>query len=244
MSRRAMGAPTGVGRLRTAWRAAHRPVAGVPARTRRLAYAVPLLVLPSGVWRLPAVFDSGLSVGERLYVPMLSVVSELLAFTAVGLVARWGEVFPGRLPGLGGRRVPVWLAVVPAAVGATVLTAVFSLWAPLTTAMGTTIRGDALPPDAPGQATGLASAWFYACYVPLMLWGPLLAVLTAAYWRRRRRRHQGGGGVRVAAARRCPGTGVDGGVRWRPAMTTENPRRCSRRTPPMRRAANSSCSAT
>ncbi|MFD8413263.1 hypothetical protein ACFV2Q_16095 [Streptomyces sp. NPDC059650] len=61
MSRRAMGAPTGAGRLRTAWRAAHRPVAGVPARTRRLAYAVPLVVLPSGVWRLPAAFDSGLS---------------------------------------------------------------------------------------------------------------------------------------------------------------------------------------
>ncbi|WP_308295117.1 hypothetical protein [Streptomyces sp. NK08204] len=74
----------------------------------------------------------------------------------------------------------------PAAVGATVLTVVFSLLSPITTVMGTTIRGDELPPDAPGQGTEVASVWFYSCYAPLVLWGPLLAVLTVAYWRRRR----------------------------------------------------------
>ncbi|KJY41376.1 hypothetical protein VR41_12830 [Streptomyces sp. NRRL B-1568] len=194
MSHSVMGTPMGVGRLRTAWQAAHEPVPGVSAWTRRLAYAVPLVVLPSSIWRLPAVFDSGLSVGERLYVPMLSVVSELLAFTAIGLVARWGEAFPGWLPGLRGRRVPVRLAVVPAALGATVLTMVFSLLTPITTVMGKTIRGDELPPDAPGQGTGIASVWFYSCYTPLVLWGPLLAVLTVAYWRRRR-----AGGASAAA---------------------------------------------
>ncbi|MEV7236553.1 hypothetical protein AB0N06_21955 [Streptomyces sp. NPDC051020] len=194
MSHSVMGAPMGVGRLRTAWQAAHEPVPGVSVWTRRLAYAVPLVVLPSSIWQLPAVFDSGLSVGERLYVPMLSVVSELLAFTAIGLVARWGEVFPGWLPGLRGSRVPVRLAVVPAALGATVLTVVFSLLSPITTVMGMTIRGDELPPDAPGQGTGVASVWFHSCYAPLVLWGPLLAVLTVAYWRRRR-----GGGVSAAA---------------------------------------------
>ncbi|MFF0476509.1 hypothetical protein [Streptomyces sp. NPDC004284] len=194
MSRSVVGAPMGIGRLRTAWKAAHESVPGVSVWTRRLAYAVPLVVLPSGIWRLPAVFDSGLSVGERLYVPMLSVVSELLAFTTIGLVARWGEVFPGWLPGLRGRRVPVGLAVVPAAVGATVLTVLFSLLTPITTIMGKTIRGDELPSDAPGQATGIASVWFYSCYTPLVLWGPLLTVLTVAYWRRRR-----GGGVSAAA---------------------------------------------
>ncbi|MGW2491435.1 hypothetical protein ACWCV9_30035 [Streptomyces sp. NPDC001606] len=187
MSRSVMGAPMVIRRLRTAWKAAHEPVPGVSRWTRRLAYTVPLVVLPSSIWRLPAAFDSGLSLGERLYVPMLSVVSELLAFTAIGLVARWGEVFPGWLPGLRGHRVPVRLAAVPAAIGATVLTAVFSLLSPITTVMGKTIRGDELPPDAPGQGTGLASAWFYSCYAPLVLWGPLLAVLTVAYWRRRRR---------------------------------------------------------
>ncbi|KUJ67389.1 hypothetical protein ACZ90_28310 [Streptomyces albus subsp. albus] len=187
MSRTAMGAPIGIGRLRTAWNAAHEPVPGVSAWTRRLAYAVPLVVLPSSLWRLPAMFDSGIGVGERLYVPLLSVVSELLAFTAIGLVARWGEVFPRWLPRLRGRRVPVRLAVVPAVMGAMVLTVMFSLVTPITTVMGKTIRGDELPPDAPGQGTGIASVWFYSCYAPLVLWGPLLAVLTAAYWRRRRR---------------------------------------------------------
>jgi hypothetical protein len=88
----------------------------------------------------------------------------------------------------------VRLAVVPAAVGATVLTVVFSLLSPITTVMGTTIRGDELPPAAPGQGTGIASVWFYSCYAPLVLWGPLLAVLTVAYWRRRR-----AGGASTAA---------------------------------------------
>ncbi|GHI10208.1 hypothetical protein AQI88_39560 [Streptomyces cellostaticus] len=195
MSRSVTGSQSGVGRLRTAWKAAHEPVPGVSARTRRLAYAVPLVVLPSSIWRLPAMFDSGMSAGERLYVPMLSVVSELLAFTGIGLVARWGEAFPRWLPRLHDRRVPAWLAIVPAAVGATVLTVVFSLLFPIATLMGTTIRGDELPPDAPGQGTGVASLWFYSCYTPLVLWGPLLAVLTVAYWRRRR-------GGRVAATAR------------------------------------------
>ncbi|MDI2127191.1 hypothetical protein [Yinghuangia seranimata] len=186
MSHGAIATPVNGGRLRTAWKAAHEPLPGVSPRTRRLAYAVPLVVLPSSVWRLPAVFDSGISAGERLYIPTLSVVSELLAFTAVGLVARWGEVFPTWIPGLHGRRVPVRLAVVPAALAATVLTAMFTLVTPITTVLGTTIRGDDLPADAPGQGASLGSLWFYACYTPLMLWGPLLAVLTVAYWRRRR----------------------------------------------------------
>jgi hypothetical protein len=34
----------------------------------------------------------------------------------LGLIMRWGERFPRWVPLLGGRRVPVWLAVVPASV--------------------------------------------------------------------------------------------------------------------------------
>jgi hypothetical protein len=51
---------------------------------------------------------------------------------------------------------------------------------------GTTIRGDDLPAGSPSQATGWEAAWFCLCYAPLLLWGPLLAVLTVAYWKRRR----------------------------------------------------------
>ncbi|MFT2016715.1 hypothetical protein ACMA1D_12850 [Streptomyces sp. 796.1] len=164
----------------------------MPRWLRRTAYAVPLVVLPSSLWRLPSAFDGGINP----YILFLSAASELLAFTAIGLVARWGEVFPHWLPGLRGRRVPRMAAVIPAAIGATVLTAVFTVLAVVVEVQGTTIRGDDLPDDFPTQAGGLESAWFYACYTPLILWGPLLAVLTVAYHKRRR----GGSGSAGAVA--------------------------------------------
>ncbi|MET7936680.1 hypothetical protein [Streptomyces sp. NPDC005322] len=174
------------GRLRAAWRAAHEPVAGVSRQMKLVAYAVPLTVLPSSIWRLPVAFDDGIGAGERAYVVFLSILSEVLAFTAIGLVARWGEVFPGWIPLLRGRRVPTKVAVVPAAIGATVLTLLFTLLFIASEIRGTTIRGDDLPTDAPSQASGWEAAWFSFCYAPLIMWGPLLAVLTVAYWKRRR----------------------------------------------------------
>jgi hypothetical protein len=42
-------------------------------------------------------------------------------------------------------------------------------------------------PDMPG-ITFSSTGWevlFYACYTPLLLWGPLLAAVTVAYYRRR-----------------------------------------------------------
>ncbi|MFF3329201.1 hypothetical protein ACFYWX_06495 [Streptomyces sp. NPDC002888] len=173
------------GRFRAAWRAAHEPAAGVSRRMRSVAYAVPLAVLPSSIWRLPAVFDAGAGPGEKAYVILLSVVSEALAFTAVGLIARWGEVFPRWTPFLRGRRVPTTAAVVPAAIGATILT-LGTLLTLVTQLMGTTIRGDDLPAGSPSEVGGWETAWFCVCYAPLLLWGPLLAVLTVAYSKRRR----------------------------------------------------------
>ena len=187
--------PTVPTRLRRAWRAAHQPVAGVPRWAVAAAYAVPFAVLPSGVWRIGEVVvaDHGQGRGDLpvwlpldVYVVLLTIVSELLAFTAVGLVARWGERVPGWVPGIGGRRVPVPVAVVPATLGALVLTI---MWTALLAAViaGVTIRGDPLPPDFPSLAGGWAAARFYACYAPLLLWGPLLGAVTAAYVVRRRR---------------------------------------------------------
>ncbi|GAU64844.1 Syd protein [Streptomyces sp. NBRC 110611] len=180
--------PVRSGRFRSAWRAAHEPVAGVSRRLHLTAWAVVLAVLPSSLWRLPVAFAPGGrgGIGERLYVVFLSVLSEALAFTAFGLIARWGEVFPRWLPLVGGRRVPTMAAVVPAATGAALLTFLWTVLGPVTQVMGTTIRGDALPGDFPGEAGGWEEAWFHICYTPLILWGPLLAVLTIAYWRRRR----------------------------------------------------------
>ncbi|MCA6092996.1 hypothetical protein LE181_12595 [Streptomyces sp. SCA3-4] len=182
------GSPTATrtGRFRAAWRAAHDPVAGVSRRTRLVAWAVPLSVLPSSIWRLPAAFHRDVAVGGRLYVVFLSVLSEAFAFTAFGLIARWGEVFPRWVPVLRGRRVPPAAALVPAATGAAALTFLWTVLALVTQVTGTTIRGDDLPADFPSEVGGWRSAWFYVCYAPLLLWGPLLAVLTVAYARRRR----------------------------------------------------------
>ncbi|MEU6180173.1 hypothetical protein [Streptomyces coeruleorubidus] len=174
------------GRLRATWQAAHQPAAGVSRRMRLAAYAVPLAVLPSSIWRLPAAFDDGIALGERAYVLSLSIVSELFAFTAIGLIARWGEVFPGWVPFLRGRRVPTMAGVIPAAIGATTLILLFTLLFSVAEIRGTTIRGAELPDSYPSRAGGWEAAWFYLCYAPLILWGPLLAVLTVAYWQRRR----------------------------------------------------------
>lgn len=88
------------GRLPRAWRAAHEPAAGVPRWARRVAYAVPLVVLPSGIWRLGVLFTADKRGGSiedwamNGYVVLLTLISEVLAFTTVGLVAHWDEVFP------------------------------------------------------------------------------------------------------------------------------------------------------
>ncbi|MEV8363956.1 hypothetical protein [Streptomyces niveus] len=173
-------------RLDTAWQAIHEPTAGVSRRTQLVAYAVPLTVLPSSIWRLPAAFDDRVGLGERAYIVALSVVSELLALTAMGLIARWGEVFPRWVPILRGRRVPIKAAVVPAAVGATILTLFFTVLNVVSAIRGTKIGGDDLPDSAPSQVGGWETTSFYVCYLPLTLWGPLLAALTVAYWKRRR----------------------------------------------------------
>ncbi|GAA2823535.1 hypothetical protein GCM10010441_55020 [Kitasatospora paracochleata] len=174
-----------------------RTAPGVPRWAVRAAYAVTLTVLPSCVWRIAAfTFDAPLV--ERLdapppghgpvligdatwYVIVLSVVSEALAFLAVGLVADWGETWPRWIPHLGGRPVPTLAAVVPAGLGAAVLM-VFphSL---LMAACGRMLNGH--------PATALTHGWqtpvFWLAYLPLAAWGPLLATLTVHYHRRRTR---------------------------------------------------------
>ncbi|MFI6521992.1 hypothetical protein ACIBF1_41025 [Spirillospora sp. NPDC050679] len=191
-----IGSPAAAGRLRAAWRSAHAPAPGVPRWARTAALAVPFTVLPSGLWRIVTVVadeDGGAKSGDlpswlpvEVYVVLLSVVSELLAFTAVGLVAVWGERFPRWVPGLRGRRVPTAAAVVPAALGAALLTVMWTATA-VTEFAGVTLDGEPVPADYPGRAGGWEAAVFYLTYAPLVLWGPLLAAVTWAYARRRLR---------------------------------------------------------
>ncbi|KAF0836618.1 hypothetical protein [Nocardia caishijiensis] len=187
--------PVVTGRLRTTWRAVHTPVAGVPSWAATAALAIPLTVLPSGLWRIGVAFFDDEAAGKRgdlpawlpgeLYVIALTLVSELLAFTAVGLIAAWGEWFPRWFPWLHGRRIPTPVAVVPAALGAVTLTIMWTA-AFVTELAGVTLRGEPTPEDFPSRAGGWESAVYYLCYTPLLLWGPLLAAVTVAYHRRRR----------------------------------------------------------
>ncbi|MFE3458361.1 hypothetical protein ACFXKD_12530 [Nocardiopsis aegyptia] len=177
------------------WRRLFGPVPGVPRWAVVAAYTAFLSVLPSGLWRsLGAFTEAGRAHGSgevptwipmESYVIALSVLSLLVAFTAVGLIAPWGESFPRWIPGLRGRPVPVLGAVIPAFLGALTVTVLWTAgW--VTIALGTTLQGDPAPPDFPTEElTGWPLAGFYAAYLPLLLWGPLLGAVTVAYWRRR-----------------------------------------------------------
>lgn len=168
-----------------------RTAAGVPRWAVLAAYAVTLTTLPSCIWRIaavnvnaplmehtggdgPAMFSGG-----WWYVIGLCVVSETLAFLAVGLVAQWGEVWPRWIPGLRGRRVPVLAAVIPAGLGSLAL-AIFP-YALTMFAFGLGVDGE------PGRLAvhGWQVVAFWVAYAPLAAWAPLLAVLTVHYYRRR-----------------------------------------------------------
>lgn len=186
--------PTTTGSPRRAWREVHEPVPGVPRYAVLAATAFPFTVLPSGVWRIVTAWagdDHGSGdlpgwLPLDLYVVVLTVLSELLAMTAFGLVARWGEVFPRWVPVVRGRRVPLAVGVVPALAGAAVLTAA-TLTGAVNNLRGLDVRGDPLPADFPLHVRDLGGVVSILAYVPLLLWGPLLGVVAVAYWRRRRR---------------------------------------------------------
>lgn len=189
--------------LRSAWRAANRAVPGVPSWARVAAHAVPFTALPASVWRVAVcTFHAPIATGPvvspdapsnipglplGVYVVLLSVASELLAFTAVGLVARWGEVWPRWIPFLRGRLVPPLAAVVPAVLGAGVLTVLWT-WVAISLALGTRIDGTPTSPDLPLGFDSWQGILAVAAYAPLLLWGPLLGAVTVAYARRRRLR--------------------------------------------------------
>lgn len=187
-------------RIRAVLAAAHAPAVGAPRWARVAAGAVPLTVLPSSLWRIAVctfhapiargdlgagVTSSGLpGVPLWLYVILLSAVSELLAFAAVGLVSPWGEVFPQWIPVLRGRRVAPLVAVVPAALGAVVLTLLWT-WTAVSLSLGRGITGRPLLQNAPLSFADWQGLVAVAAYAPLLLWGPLLGAVTVSYWRRR-----------------------------------------------------------
>lgn len=167
---------------------------GVPRWANVAAHIVPLTTVPSGLWRLalglgvPVGFSGELAELYAApgwitpYVIALSLLAEGLALLTLGLVRPWGERVPARVPRLGGRPIPLLAAVVPAALGAVVITTIN--WTSAAMWFGPENNGD---PHAPHGVAGFVMA---ACYAPLLLWGPLLGAVTVAYYRRRRRQRR------------------------------------------------------
>ena len=168
------------------------PAAGPPIRDGRpvprwaavVAHLVPLTTLPSGLWRIAIAL--GFSLGmldhgepieirgwESVYLICLSLTIEGLALLAFGLVRPWGERAPRWFPVIGGRRVAPRPVIVAAATGTVLVTFVALMFF---------VPGDSIS-DLEGTGAGRAVA--VACYLPLLLWGPLLGALTFAYFRRR-----------------------------------------------------------
>ncbi|MFG3157310.1 hypothetical protein ACGF7W_35335 [Streptomyces sp. NPDC048219] len=154
----------------------------VPAWAERVAHAIPLVVLPVGIWRLPFAFGYSMG-GEPMppawynapYVIGLTILTEILALLSFGLVRRWGEVIPRWVPRLGGRRIPPAAAIIPATVGGLFLTALGIDWLYQATTAGTA----AWPYDEGWDILAMTMSGL------MNLWGPLLLVLTYAYYRRR-----------------------------------------------------------
>ncbi|MBL1081176.1 hypothetical protein JK359_04155 [Streptomyces actinomycinicus] len=155
----------------------------VPRWAVRAAYAVPLITLPSGLWRIA--LAAGLPVTSEpvrtgwgvAYVLVLTAVTEGLALLTLGLVQPWGEVVPRWIPVIGGRPVHPLAAVVPALVGASLL---FALSLLVGFVQGGNLADGAL------TDTRAQSVLLVVCYTPLLAWAPLLAVSAVAYHRRRR----------------------------------------------------------
>ncbi|WP_328743354.1 hypothetical protein OG436_37890 [Streptomyces caniferus] len=174
-----------------------RTAAAVPRWAVWTAYATTLTTLPSCIWRIAAMNLHAPLLAHTTepvpghgtvlftgwwYVLVLSVVSEALAYLTLGLVSEWGEVVPRWVPRLGGRRVPVLAAVVPAGLGGAVLTLLFP-YALIMSCLGRMLDG------TPGSGVithGWQTAVFAIAYVPLAAWGPLLGIVTVHYYRRRR----------------------------------------------------------
>jgi hypothetical protein len=163
----------------------------VSARAVFVAHAVPLTVLPAGVWRM--VLGLGVPLGfspaalkaddmprwGTVWVILLTLLTEALALLSLGLVRPWGEVVPDWVPGLARRRIPPVAVVFAGSAGGLILTV---MW---------TFAVVGLFPvaglDRVDQFTGGAGwrALLIACYAPAVLRGPTVLWLSYDYHRRR-----------------------------------------------------------
>ncbi|MEU8153403.1 hypothetical protein AB0B94_07040 [Micromonospora sp. NPDC048986] len=144
------------------------------------AYAVPLCVLPSALWRLSLVFTD--NAVTQWYMIFLSALSMGLALLTLGLVHGWGQRCPRWLPRVGGRRIPARPVVRVALIGGWSLVAIcvyFLLNHRFHLVQSTWVGiGD----DEPVHPTPGWEVLRY--YAPMLGWGPLVIAVAADYGRR------------------------------------------------------------
>jgi hypothetical protein len=102
----------------------------------------------------------------------------------LGLVQRWGEVFPRWMIGLSGRRVPIALAVVPASLAAVLLiVGGIGIWSSLAQMIANAAAAGA-------EGINLIGEIIFQLGPTLLfpVWGVALAVVTLGYYYRRRGR--------------------------------------------------------
>ena len=104
------------------------------------------------------------------------------AILMLGLVQRWGGVFPRWMIGLAGRRVPIALAVVPASlVSVLLIVGGIAIWSGLAQMVAGLVAGGA-------EGIGLIGEIIFQVGPTLLfpVWGVALAVATLGYYYRRR----------------------------------------------------------
>lgn len=116
------------------------------------------------------VMSGSLSAVARIQGGLFALACAVGVVLTLGLISRWGEVFPRWVPVLSGRAVPVKLAVVPG----TLVAAVITISAP----------GMLLGPIETGDVREVA---YMLIAFPFPVWGPLLGAAVFAYWLRRTR---------------------------------------------------------
>jgi uncharacterized membrane protein len=124
-------------------------------------------------------YESGAWLGGALTLGNFCLVGAVLM---LGLVQRWGEVFPRWMIGLAGRRVPIALAVVPASLAAVLLiVGGIGIWANLGQMVTNLV---ALGADDKEVLLAIIIELGPTLLFPV--WGAALAVATLGYYYRRR----------------------------------------------------------
>jgi hypothetical protein len=104
------------------------------------------------------------------------------ALITLGLIQRWGEIFPRWMIGLAGRRVPIWLAIIPSAlISVLLVVGGIGIWASL--------AGMVKNLEMTGShGTVLFVEVFFQLGPTLLfpLWGIALAIAAMDYYYRRR----------------------------------------------------------